>query len=256
MNCLEKERRVAVVTGGSRGIGAAICHTLAKQGMSVHLIYQHAADTAKDVAESITAAGGLVTLHQADVSVEDEVNELMERIASSEGAVHVLVNNAGVVDDHLIMSTTLKQWEQVLRVNLTAPFLMARAALPVMLDQGWGRIINISSLSAWIPGSGQAAYAASKGGLDALTRALASEVGRKGIRINSVAPGRIVTDMTHAVATQLGGADSDNRWGVPDDIAGIVGFLVSDEADYIQGQTITVDGGRSVIRPRIPKVTS
>ena len=246
-------QRIAVVTGGSRGIGAAICHTLARQGMRVHLVYREAEAAALSVASRIEAEGGKVVAHRADVADEGEVKALVERVVDQEGALHVLVNNAGVIDDQLAMATALSQWERVLRVNLTGPFLMARAAIPVMLDQSWGRIINISSVSASIPGSGQSAYAASKGGLDALTRALASEVGRKGIRVNSVAPGRVVTDMTESVVAQLGPAEPGNRWGVPEDVAGIVGFLASDAADYIQGQTITVDGGRTVIRPRSPR---
>jgi 3-oxoacyl-[acyl-carrier protein] reductase len=249
-------QRIAVVTGGSRGIGAEICRTLAAQGLRVHLVYRDAEDAAKEITSLIEAEGGRITAHRADVSDESEVEALVDRIVKADGGLHVLVNNAGIIDDQLVMSMRLAQWERVLKVNLTAPFLMVRAILPVMLDQGWGRIVNISSVSAWIPGSGQAAYAASKGGLDALTRALASEVGHKGIRVNSVAPGRVVTDMTEAVSSQLGSAELGNRWGKPEDIASIVGFLVSDAADYIQGQTITVDGGRSVIRPRVQKARS
>jgi NAD(P)-dependent dehydrogenase (short-subunit alcohol dehydrogenase family) len=158
------------------------------------------------------------------------------------------VNNAAIIDDRLLALTSLKRWEQVLRINLTGPFLMCRAVLPTMLEQSWGRIINISSNSVRIPGAGQSAYAASKGGVEALTRALAMEVGRKGIRVNTVAPGRVKTDMTENVAAQLGAGDSGPRWGVPEDLSGIVGFLASDAADYIQGQTITVDGGRLVMR--------
>jgi NAD(P)-dependent dehydrogenase (short-subunit alcohol dehydrogenase family) len=246
-------QRVAVVTGGSRGIGAEICRTLAAQGLRVHLVYRDAEDAAQKTTSEIEGAGGRITAHRADVSQEADVQVLVDRIVDAEGGLHVLVNNAGIIDDQLVMGMRLAQWERVLEVNLTAPFLMARAVLPTMLDQGWGRIVNVSSVSAWIPGSGQAAYAASKGGLDALTRALASEVGRKGIRVNSVAPGRVVTDMTVALSTQLGAPEPGNRWGTPQDIAGIVGFLASDAADYIQGQTITVDGGRSVIRARPQK---
>jgi 3-oxoacyl-[acyl-carrier protein] reductase len=251
-----ENQRIAVVTGGSRGIGAAICQTLASQGMRVHMVYREAEAAARKVASQIEAEGGKVTIHKADVSDESEVKALVDRIVDREGALHVLVNNAGVIDDQLAMATPLPRWERVIRVNLTGPFLMARAAIPIMLDQSWGRIINISSVSARIPGSGQVAYAASKGGLDALTRALASEVGRKGIRVNSVAPGRVVTDMTEAVVAQLGPAEPGNRWGKPEDVASIVGFLASDAADYIQGQTITVDGGRTVIRPRNPRAKS
>jgi len=243
-------RRTAVVTGGSRGIGAAVCQRLARDGMTVHLVYRDADDAAKRVSTEIESAGGHVFTHRADVSDDDQVRRLVEDVVGESNGIHVLVNNAGIIDDRLLVLTRLAEWERVLRVNLTGPFLMCRAVLPVMLDQSWGRIINISSNSVRIPGAGQSAYAASKGGLEALTRALAMEVGRKGIRVNTVAPGRVRTDMTGPVAGQLGGEDGPTRWGVPDDICGIVGFLAGDDADYIQGQTFTVDGGRLVMRPR------
>jgi len=242
------QKRVAVVTGGSRGIGAAICRHLAANGFSVHLVYRNADAAAEQVVSQIRDSGGSVTAHKADVSVEREVKLLIDNVVAQETAIHVLVNNAGIIDDRLLALTSLPRWENVLRVNLTGPFLMCRGVLPVMLEQSWGRIINISSNSVRIPGAGQSAYAASKGGLEALTRALAMEVGRKGIRVNTVAPGRVKTDMTENVAAQLGAGDSGPRWGVPDDLSGIVGFLASDLADYIQGQTITVDGGRLVMR--------
>jgi 3-oxoacyl-[acyl-carrier protein] reductase len=242
--------RVAVVTGGSRGIGAAVCRRLARDGLTVHLVYRDADDAAKQVTAEIEAAGGRVSMHRADVSDEAAVRRLVDDVVDASGGVHVLVNNAGIIDDRLLVLTRLAEWERLLRVNLTGPFLMCRAVVPVMLDQGWGRIINVSSNSVRIPGAGQTAYAASKGGLEALTRGLAMEVGRKGIRVNTVAPGRVRTDMTGPVAGQLGGDGGPTRWGEPDDISGIVAFLAGDEADYIQAQTVTVDGGRLVMRPR------
>ncbi len=244
------DRRVAVVTGGSRGIGAAICRRLARVGLKVHSVYRDNDDAAIGVAAAVESEGGKLVCHKADISDELQVRKLIGDIVDSEGNIQVLVNNAGVIDDQLLALTKLSQWERVLRVNLTAPFLMCREVVPIMLEQSWGRIINISSNSVRIPGVGQTAYAASKGGLEALTRGLAMEVGRKGIRVNTVAPGRVRTDMTAPVSAQLGNDESSVHWGAPDDIAGIVSFLASDEADYIQGQTMTVDGGRLVMRPR------
>jgi 3-oxoacyl-[acyl-carrier protein] reductase len=244
-------RRVAIVTGGSRGIGASICRRLAGDGMSVHLVYQQADNAARLVAGEIEDAGGRVRVHKADISNEGEVHALVECLVDLDGTIHVLVNNAGIIDDQLVEQTALTQWERVLRVNLTGPFLMSRAVIPTMIDQTWGRIINISSNSVRIPSAGQSAYAASKGGLEALTRCLAVEVGRKGIRVNAVAPGAIETDMTASLAARSRADEGAPRWGAPEDIAGIVGFLASDAADYIQGQTITVDGGRLVMRPRL-----
>lgn len=242
--------RVAIVTGGSRGIGAAICDRLAADGMNVHLVYRTADVAARQVAAQIQSAGGRVFLHQADISHEAEVQSLIEDVVNQDATVHVLVNNAGIIDDRLLELTSLAQWENVLRVNLTGPFLMCRAVVPLMIDQGWGRIINISSNSARLPNVGQIAYAASKGGLEAFTRCLAVEVGHKGVRVNAVSPGAIKTDMTAALIDRLGSYEGSLRWGLPADIAGIVGFLASDEGDYIQAQTFTADGGRLVMRQR------
>lgn len=248
------EKRIAIVTGGSRGIGAAICRRLARLGMSVHFAYRNADDAAQQVLMDIESAGGKAFAYKADVSDQTEVENLVARVFDAEGAIHILVNNAAIVDDQLLALTTLARWERVIRINLNGPFLMCRAVLPIMLEQAWGRIINISSNSVRIPGAGQTAYAASKGGLEALTRALAAEVGRKGIRVNTVAPGTVKTDMTEGFTGKLGSDGMGTRWGTPEDISGIVGFLASDEADYVQGQTITVDGGRLVMRPRTTKV--
>ncbi|MFI1393345.1 SDR family NAD(P)-dependent oxidoreductase [Streptomyces sp. NPDC020681] len=242
--------RVAVVTGGSRGIGAAICRRLTGDGLTVHLVYRDADDAAERVSKEIGAAGGLVFRHKADVSDEAQVRRLVDSVVEQDGGVHVLVNNAGVIDDRLLALTRTAQWERVLRTNLTAPFLMCRAVVPVMLEQSWGRVINISSNSVRQPGPGQTSYAASKGGLEALTRGLAAEVGHKGIRVNTVAPGAIRTDMTADLSARLGVSPEGAGWGLPEDISGLVAFLASDEADYIQGQTFTVDGGRLAMRPR------
>ena len=246
-------RRVAVVTGGSRGIGVAICRHLAHDGMSVHLVYLNSEDAARSAVADICAAGGRAVAHRADVSSETEVATLIDGIVNEEGTLDVLINNAGIIDDQLLALSQLAQWDRVLQVNLTGPFLMSRAVIPAMIDQNWGRIINISSNSVRIPSAGQGAYAASKGGLEALTRALAAEVGRKGIRVNAVAPGRIKTDMTASLWARSGAEDGESRWGSPEDVSGIVSFLASDEADYIQGQTITVDGGRLITRPHVAR---
>lgn len=155
--------RVALVTGGSRGIGAAIARRLAADGLTVHLVCHSAQDAGRRVVKEIEDDGGRAVLHRADVGDEAEVEDLVERVTEREGALHVLVNNAGVIDDQLLAVTPTHRWERVLRTNLTGPFLTSRAVLPVMLDQGWGRVINISSNSARTPGPGQSAYAASKG---------------------------------------------------------------------------------------------
>jgi 3-oxoacyl-[acyl-carrier protein] reductase len=247
---MKNGQRIAIVTGGSRGIGAAISRRLARDGTVVNIIYRESKEAAEHVVSQIKSAGGHASMHRADVSNELDVKKVVEDIAGEQGAVHILVNNAGISDDHLLMTMTLGQWENVLRVNLTSAFLMCRAVVPFMLDQSWGRIINISSNSARRPGAGQTAYAASKGGLEALTRGVAVEVGRKGVRINTVAPGAVRTDMTAQLASKLGANDPGAIWAMPEDICGIVAFLASDEAGYIQGEMMTVDGGRQLIRSR------
>ncbi|WP_316668621.1 3-oxoacyl-ACP reductase family protein [uncultured Propionibacterium sp.] len=241
---------VAIVTGGSRGIGAAVSERLSGLGMDVNIMYERNAKAARQVAEQMTSKGRKATTYQVDVSDENEVNEVVEEIVGTSGKIDLLVNNAAIIDDRLIMATSLAGWGRVLEVNITGTFLMTRAVLPYMLDRGHGKIINISSNSARIPGPGQAAYAASKGAVEAFTRVVAMEVGRKGIRANAVAPGRIMTDMTRDLVDKLGAGTDDSRWGTPEDVAAVVSFLASPEADYVQGQVITVDGGRLVMRPR------
>lgn len=244
-------RRVALVTGGSRGIGAAIARRLGCDGLTVHVTHcrPQTRGQADHVATAIEAAGGRGVVHRCDVGDEDDVRRVVDEVLDRDGGVHVLVNNAAITADALVMAPGAASWEHVLRVNLTGPWLLCRQVIPVMLDQGEGRIINVSSASVRTPGPGQSAYAASKGGLEALTRALAAEVGHKGIRVNTVAPGTIRTDMTAAVADRLDAAGERIRWGTPEDVAGVVAFLAGPEAEYIQGETLTVDGGRHAIRP-------
>lgn len=250
--------RVALVTGGSRGIGAAIAHRLGQDGLTVHLTHcrLQTRERADRVAAAIEAVGGRGVVHRCDVGDEDDVRRLVDEVLDRDGTVHVLVNNAAVTADALVMTTPVASWEQVLRVNLTGPWLLCRQVIPVMLDQGEGRIINVSSASVRTPGPGQSAYAASKGGLEALTRALAAEVGHKGIRVNTVAPGTIRTDMTAAVADRLDAPGERIRWGTPQDVAGVVAFLAGPEAEYVQGETLTVDGGRQATRPVVPPLRS
>lgn len=244
-------RRVALVTGGSRGIGRAISERLAASGTRVHFAYREDRASAAAVCRAI----GFVRSHKADVGSPGEVKRLVAEIAEEEGAIHILVNNAGMIDDRLLALTPIETWEHVLRVNLTAAFLLTREVVPLMLDQSWGRIVNISSTSVHRPAAGQAAYVAAKGGLEAFTRATAAELGHKGIRVNAVAPGAIQTDMTRALLGSPGEKDSYPRYGTPADIADIVAFLVKDETDYIQGQVITADGGRATARLRKGEVT-
>lgn len=242
-------RRVALVTGGSRGIGRAVCERLAADGIIVHLVFHQQAASAHEVCDAIRAQGGEASIHQADVGSEDQARGLVEAVLATHDRLDILVNNAGMADDRLLISTPTESWDTTLRVNLSSAFWLMREVVSVMLDRSWGRIVNISSSSAQRPGPGQCAYAAAKGGLEALTRAVAAEVGHKGIRVNAVAPGAIDTDMTRALREKTA-MDPQRPWGTPADVAEVVAFLVSDAASYIQGQVLAADGGRSTARPR------
>jgi len=248
---MTRDRRIAIVTGGSRGIGAAICQRLAADGLLVNIVYRERGDEAERVQHRIVAAGGEAVLRRADVAVEKDVNRLVDDVIRDHKRINVLINNAGIIQDQLVVLTESAAWERVLRVNLTAPFMMCRAVVPYMLDEGGdGVIINISSTSARVPRAGQAAYAASKGGLESFTRTLAAEVGRKGIRVNTVAPGRIDTEMTASFRAPGRETPEQAGWGTPEDIAGAVSYLVSADAKYVQGELLTVAGGRPMERER------
>jgi 3-oxoacyl-[acyl-carrier protein] reductase len=238
--------QVALVSGGSRGIGRAICERLACSAIRVHVLYHSNQAAAQKVVRSIESGGGSARSHRADVGSESDVKRVVADVLSEDGRIDILVNNAAVVEEQLLFSTSLENWERVLRTNLTGAFLLCREVIPVMLDQASGSVINVSSSSAASPGRGQTAYAASKGGLEALTRALAAEFGHKGIRANAVSPCLIDTDMSAAYRQRAGISSSEA--GRPEDIASLVAFLASSDAEYIQGQVILADGGRLIAR--------
>jgi 3-oxoacyl-[acyl-carrier protein] reductase len=200
------------------------------------------------VAAEIREAGGICEPRQLDIASETAAKSWVADTVDAAGRVDLLVNNAGIVDDQLVALTSTERWQAVLAVNLTAAFVLTREVLGPMLEQAKGCIVNVSSSSAQRPGPGQAAYAASKGGLEAFTRAVAAEVGHKGIRVNAIAPGAIVTDMTRELHSRARRAP--RPWGQPEEIAAVVSFLASDAASYVQGQILAVDGGRSTARPR------
>ncbi len=239
-------RPVAVVTGGSRGIGAATVLGLVQRGHDVHFTYRARADLAAQVVQAGSAQGATLVAHHVDCADERALVAFAARLEETVGAVDVLVNNAGATDDALILSTTTERFERLLRVNVTAPFVLTRELLPGMLDRHRGAIINVSSSSAERPAAGQAGYAAAKAAVEALTRATHAEVGSKGIRVNCVAPGAVLTDMTRALHAQApkGGAS----WGTPEDVAKVICFLASDDAAYVRGQVLLVDGGRGRMR--------
>lgn len=237
--------RVALVTGASRGIGRAIAMRLASSGATVVAAARE--ENARGTVDAIVAAGGKADLISLDVtdtpSIEAAVSGLLER----HGKVDILVNNAGITRDTLVLRMKRDDWDAVLRTNLTAAFACAQAVLKPMIKQRAGRIINITSVVGQAGNAGQVNYAASKAGLIGLTKALALEVASRNITVNAVAPGMIDTDMTRAIAA---GAHEDwatripmKRLGTPDDVAAAVLFLASDEASYITGHVLAVNGG-------------
>ncbi|MGW5385944.1 3-oxoacyl-ACP reductase FabG [Nocardia sp. NPDC003963] len=244
--------RIAVVSGAARGIGAAIAKRLASDGLQVGVLDLDEAACAETVA-AIESAGGKAIALGADVSEEDSVNAAVERLAGELGAPTVVVNNAGVLRDNLLFKMSVDDWDTVLGVHLRGAFLLTRAAQKYMVEQKWGRIVNMSSTSA-LGNRGQVNYSAAKAGMQGFTKTLAFELGKYGVTANAIAPGFIVTDMTAATAARVGvdfedfqkGAAAQipvHRVGYPEDIAHTASFLISEGAGFVSGQVIYVAGG-------------
>ncbi|MCL1594944.1 MAG: 3-oxoacyl-[acyl-carrier-protein] reductase [Actinomycetia bacterium] len=239
--------RIALVTGASRGIGASIARGLAVDGFAVGVNYARSADAADAIVADIVDGGGAAVAVQADVSDADAVAAMFATVTDALGPVSVLVNNAGITDDGLLLRMKVEQWDNVLATNLRSVYLCTKAALKPMIRARSGRVVNVSSVSGISGNAGQGNYAASKAGVIGFTRSIAKEVGSRGITVNAVAPGFIATDMTEAlgeaVAEGVTNQISLGRLGRPEEVASIVRYLASDDASYITGQTIVVDGG-------------
>jgi 3-oxoacyl-[acyl-carrier protein] reductase len=239
------EGKVAIVTGASRGIGKATALALAAQGAAVVVNYASSSGAADAVVAEIQGMGGQAIAAKADVSKEAEVEAMFATAIAEFGRVDVLVNNAGITRDTLLLRMKLEDWQAVIDLNLTGVFLCTRAASKIMLKQKSGRIINITSVAGQMGNPGQANYSAAKAGVIGFTRTVARELASRGITVNAVAPGFIATDMTNDLkAEPILAMIPLNRYGQPEDIAGMIEFLAATPAaGYITGQVFNVDGG-------------
>ncbi len=241
------EQRVAIVTGGARGIGAAITTVLARAGVHVAAGYSANAEAAEELAGKLTAEGASVSVHQGNVGQPADCERVVAAVLEDRGRVDYLVNNAGITVDKTVRKMTVEDWHAVLRINLSGAFYMTKAVLDHMTGNGFGRIVNISSVIGQTGSVGQANYASSKAGLMGFSKSLAQEVARKGVTVNCVAPGYIETEMVAAmppeVLEKLLKGVPVGRLGQASEIARTVAFLVDDDAGYITGSVISVNGG-------------
>ena len=239
--------RVALVTGSSRGLGRAIAQELGRRGHTVAVHYGSSQGPAEEVAAAIKSAGGAAAVFGGDVSDPDACAALVKDVTGELGGLDILVNNAGITRDTLALRMKADDWDDVMATNLSSAFHLSKAALRGMLRATWGRIVNVSSVVGIMGNVGQANYVTSKAGLLGLTKALASEYATKGVTVNAVAPGFIASDMTDQLSEELKEGYlrriPAGRFGEPHEVAAVVAFLASEDATYINGQTITVDGG-------------
>ncbi|WP_367179407.1 3-oxoacyl-[acyl-carrier-protein] reductase [Clostridium sp.] len=239
--------KTAVITGASRGIGRSIALKLAKQGANVVVNYRNSVDAVAQVVKEIEALGVKVLAIQADISSYSDVEKMMKKCVEEFGSIDILVNNAGITKDGLLMRMKEEDFDSVIDINLKGAFNCTRHVSAIMLKQRSGRIINISSVTGITGNAGQVNYSAAKAGIIGMTKSVAREFGSRGVTCNAVAPGFIQTDMTESLPNKVKDAMMSTiplkRLGRPEDVANVVAFLATDEAAYITGQVINVDGG-------------
>lgn len=244
-------QRVALVTGASRGIGRAIAIAMARQGAAVAINFVNSADAAREVAELINSEGGRAAVYRGDVGSDEDVTRMLAAVEEELGPVDILVNNAGITRDQLLLRMREDTWCEVINTNLSGVFRLTRGVLRQMVRKRYGRIINISSVTGLVGNPGQTNYAAAKAGIIGFTKALAREVGQRGITVNAIAPGYIETEMTAVldddIKNRMLGQIALGYFGEPEDVAHAAVFLASDHARYITGHTLVVDGGMTMV---------
>jgi 3-oxoacyl-[acyl-carrier protein] reductase len=242
--------RVAVVTGGGRGIGRAIAVRLAEEGAKLGISYRSNDAAAEETAERVREAGVECEFFKGDVSLQADVEALFDGVNDAFGRVDILVNNAGITRDNLMMRMKEVEFDEVLRTNLKGTYLCTRAVLRPMVRARWGRIVNVSSVVGLVGNAGQANYAASKAGIIGFTKSVAREVAQRGITVNAVAPGYVETELTGSLSEKVKDQIRDQvpagRFGEPEEVAEVAAFLVSEASGYVTGQTIAVDGGMTM----------
>jgi 3-oxoacyl-[acyl-carrier protein] reductase len=245
-----EEGRVAIVTGGGRGIGRAIALRLAEEGAHVAVSYRSNDAAAEETAGKVREAGAECEIFKGDVASPEDVRALFEGVSDSFGRVDIVVNNAGITRDNLMMRMKEEEFDEVLLTNLKGTYLCTRAALRPMVRARWGRIVNVSSVVGLVGNAGQANYAASKAGIIGFTKSVAREVAQRGITANAVAPGYVETELTgglpEGVQDQIRAQVPAARFGEPEEVAAVVAFLAGEDAGYVTGQTIAVDGGMTM----------
>ncbi|WFA10296.1 3-oxoacyl-[acyl-carrier-protein] reductase [Tissierella sp. Yu-01] len=244
------ENKVALVTGGSRGIGREIALGLSQKGINVAITYNSNANKAEEVVEEIKKNGVNAIAIKGNSSIEEDVNSIVKNVEEELGSIDILVNNAGITKDNLLMRMKSEDWDDVLNVNLKGVFLCTKAVIRGMMKKKYGKIINIASVVGINGNAGQANYSASKAGVIGFTKTMAKELASRGIRVNAIAPGFIQTDMTDVLKDEIKDELVKNiplgSLGSPKDISNLVNFLASKESDYITGEVIKVDGGMAI----------